>query len=712
MEITFLTSILSLFFLLTISVFTYIFSKKINFPYTVSLLIVGLILIPLSKIELFSFINDFELTPNILFYVFLPILIFESAYNMNYRQIMKNWKSISGLAIFGLLISAVIIAGAMYFIFPFFGLPIPFLVCLLFWSLISATDPVAVLSIFKSIGAPRRLTLIFEWESLFNDWTSLALFLVVLWIMLSWEMNIWTYVEWFGSFVSMMIGGILFWSLTWVFFSKVIGKIKNNEMVEITLTMILAHLTFILSEIISEHISIFWFELKISWVIATSVAWIIIWNYGRYKISPKVEAHMNQFWEFFAFIANSLVFILMWLILSHIQVDFASFILPIFAVIIIVIISRAISIYAPIWVLNTFKMEEHIPMSWQHLLSWWSLRWALALMMVLMVPGKWDEWYEKILAFQTSVGWNFDFSIRDFLTVITIGSIMFTLFIKATTIWLMMRKLWVTKLHELEEFEHQEWKILAYLKMLEKLDNLYHKNYLTISEVNNLRLKYETELKEAIENLKKLINSKWIENGNELIRRALSLHALGIEKQYLKDLYAYNEIEENNFKYILNKINRQIERLESGKPQLKDIAEDIIEDDFFQKIVNHFANEKHTFIDTYVTNRTKAIITRKVIKELKMLSNINFGFDKKMFDEIIALYENFNIVANEKKDIIFEKHKTEVSFVEWKLADKSLLKLEESVIKDLFNKEIITPKLYIQFMDEIEEWILKDIKSI
>lgn len=712
MEITFLTSILSLFFLLTISVFTYIFSKKINFPYTVSLLIVGLILIPLSKIELFSFMNDFELTPNILFYVFLPILIFESAYNMNYRQIMKNWKSISGLAIFWLLISSVIISGGVYFIFPFLGLPIPFLVCLLFWSLISATDPVAVLSIFKSIWAPRRLTLIFEWESLFNDGTSLALFLVVLWIMLSWEMNVWTYIQWFGSFVSMMIGGILFWSFTWVVFSKVIGKIKNNEMVEITLTMILAHLTFILSEIISEHISIFWFELKISWVIATSIAGIIIWNYGRYKISPKVEAHMNQFWEFFAFIANSLVFILMWLILSHIQVDFASFILPIFAVIIIVIISRAISVYTPIFVINTFKMEEHIPIYWQHLLSWWSLRWALALMMVLMIPGKWDEWYEKILAFQNSVGWNFDFSIRDFLTVITIGSIMFTLFIKATTIWFIMKKLWVSKLHELEEFEHQEWKILAYLKMLEKLDGLYHKNYLTISEVNNLRFKYETELKSAIENLKKLIDSKWIENGNDLIKRALSLHALGIEKQYLKDLYTYNEIEEKNFKYILNKINRQIERLESGKPQLKDIAEDIIEDDFFQKIVNFFTNEKHTFIDTYITNRSKAIITRKVIKELKTLSNIDFWFDKKMFDDMIALYENFNTVANEKKYLIFEKHTIETSFVEWKLADKSLLKLEESVIKDLLNKEIITPKLYIQFMDEIEEWILKDVKTI
>lgn len=200
--------------------------------------------------------------------------------------------------------------------------------------------------------------------------------------------------------------------------------------------------------------------------------------------------------------------------------------------------------------------------------------------------------------------------------------------------------------------------------MLDKLDNLYQKNYLTISEVNSLKIKYETLLKEAIETLKKLIKDQGKENGHELIRRALSLHALGIEKQYLKDLYAYNEIEEKNFKYILNKINRQIERLESGKPQLKDIAEDVIENDFFQKIVAFFAQEEHTFIDSYVTNRTKAIITRKVIKELKKLSAIDFGFDTAMFDEIIGLYEKFNTVANEKKDEMFEKHKTEVSLVE------------------------------------------------
>ncbi|MGE4444205.1 MAG: cation:proton antiporter [Candidatus Altimarinota bacterium] len=712
MDVTFLSSSLSLFFLLTVSVFTYLLSKKINFPYTVLLLIVGLLLIPLSKVEFFSFINHFELTPDVLFYVFLPILIFESAYNMNYRQVIKNWKSISSLAIIGLVISAFTIGGLMYFVFPLLGFQIPFLVCLLFGSLISATDPVAVLSIFKSIGAPRRLTLIFEGESLFNDGTALALFLVILGVILSGEIGASTYIEGFGSFMSMMIGGILFGSFTGVLFSKIIGKIKNNEMVEISLTMILAHLTFILSEVISHHVSILGFDLKISGVIATSITGIIIGNYGRYKISPKVEAHMNQFWEFFAFLCNSLVFILMGLILSHINVNFGMFIVPILVTIIIVIIARALSIYIPIGALNAFKLEEHIPASWQHLLSWGSLRGALALMMVLMVPGVGDANYAQVLAFQQSVGWNFGFDIREFLIVITIGSIMFTLFIKATTIGYMMRRLGATQLHDLEKFEQQEGKILAYLKMLEKLDSLYQKKYLTISEVDNLKKKYEKELKNSVENLKQLIKSQGKDNGKELIRRALSLHALGIEKQYLKDLFSYNEIEEKNFKYILNKINRQIERLEGGKPQLKDIADEKVTLDFFQKLVAFFGNQKNNFIDNYVINRTKAIITRKVIKELKILSEINFGFEKEMFDEIIELYKKFNILANEKKDTIFHEHQNEISVVEGKLADKSLLKQEENVINDLYCKEIITPKLYVTFMDEIEKEILKDVKSI
>ncbi len=706
MESSFLTWTLSLLFLVLISCGTYFISKKINFPYTVLLVIIWIILIPLSNLEIFSFIDDFRLTPEVLFFVFLPILLFESAYNMNYRQVMKNWKSITSLAVFWLLISAWIIAIALYYIFPLVGLEIPFIVCLLFWSLISATDPVAVLSLFKTVWAPRRLTLIFEWESLFNDGTSLALFLVILWIIFEWTISWSSLFSWVGSFFSMLFWWIIFWVITWIIFSKMIWKITNNEAIEITFTMVLAHLTFILSEVITHHL-----HIPISWVISTTIAGMIIWNYGRYKISPKVEEYMEKFWWFFAFLANSLVFILMWLILSYVNIDFTQFIIPIFIVIFVVMIARAISIYFPIWIINFFKMEEHIPSSWQHLLSWWSLRWALAMMMVLMIPGPGDTNYDKILKFQETVGWDYSFSIKDFILVITIWSIMFTLLIKATTIAWFMRKMKIDKLHELEQFEYEEWKIMAFLKIIEKLNNSFEKSYLTKKEYDKLKTKYEEKLKEAIKELKELLESQK-ENAIVLVKKAVSLHSLWIEKQHLKDLFHHNEIDEKNFKYILRKINRQIERLESGSEQLSKVKDIIYKDyDIFEKMLLKFDYEVESDVNIYIRNRTRVVITRKVIKELTELRNIDFGFDKSLFDETIELYTKFNKIALNKKDELREKNSELIENLESELHNKSLLKLEEKVINDLHDREIITPKLYIKFSEEIEGEMYKRVKA-
>lgn len=708
-EVNFMTQTLSLLVLLVISSFTYILSKKINFPYTVLLVLVGLILVPLSQTGLLSFIDDFQLTPNVLFMVFLPVLLFEAAYNINYRHILKNWKTISALAIFGLLISAGITASLLYFIFPLVGLQIPFLVCLLFGILISATDPVAVLSIFKSMGAPRRLTILFEWESLFNDGTAVALFLVVLWVILEGTgiIGMTTYLEWSWKFISMLFWGIAFGTFMGILFSKVIGYIKNNEEVEIVLTMLLAHITFISAELITHHFEF----LPISGVIATVIASLVIGNYGRYKITPRVEAHMSKFWEFFAFVSNSIVFILMGLILSTVDIPFSQLIIPTLIAIFVVMIARIASIYIPIGVINASKCEEHIPKSWQMLLSWWSLRGALALMMVLLIPWVGQANYESILLFQQTVGWNYDFDIKEFLLILTIGSIMFTLFIKAPTISVLMKFLKVDKLHKLEEFEYVEGKILSNLKVLEKLNTSYKKAYLTKIEYDDLAQKYSDRLKEAVESMQWILADKE-QNVEDLIRRAISLHALGIEKQYLKELLFYNELDEKNFKYILRKIEKQMERIENEDIQLRSISWDGCDYDIFSKLAIKLYKNHTSKLDTYIRNRSRVIITRKVIKELRSLSEIDFGFDKKAFDEVIELYAHFNKTADEKRIAIFATHKATINAVESNLVNKSLLKLEEKVLKDLYNKEIITPKLYIKFMDEIQYEMYKDVKDI
>lgn len=687
---------LSVLSLLVFSWFSYILSKKINFPYTVLLVIVWILLIPVSNLPFFAFLDDFVLTPDVLFYIFLPILLFESAYNIKYKQLISNWKSISILSVVWLLISSFVIAFLLFWIFPILWLEIPFLACLLFWSLISATDPVAVLSIFKKLWAPRRLTIIFEWESLFNDGTAVALFTVILWIIISWwSFDSTTFASWVWKFASMVFGWMIFWFLTWFIFSQVIWKVTNNEEVEIVLTMLLAHFTFILSELITH----FFHFLPISWVISTVVASLVIWNYWRYKITPKVEAHMQKFWEFFAFISNSLIFILLWLWMSKINLNFSDFVLPITVVIIVAMIARAISVYLPIFSLNKSWLEERIPASWMHLLSWWSLRWALALIMVLLIP---DD--------LSIVWWSLPYSIKDFLLLITISCICFTLFVKAVTTPFVMKFFGVDKLNKLEKFEYEEGKILASLKILQKLNSSYDKWYLTFVEYDELKDRYSARLHESTKEMKSLLKED--STHEDLVKKVISLHSLWIEKQYLKELFYYNEIDERSFKYILRRIEKQIERLEQWKEQLRKISWAKLDYDIFTRFLVKSYLKKSNYVDCYIRNRSRVIITRKVIKELKNLKEIDFWFNNKYFDEIIELYTTFNKNAENKKTEIFKTHRATINALESRLVNKSLLKLEEKIVDDLYSKEMITPKLYLKFIEEIENEMYADVKTI
>jgi len=205
-------------------------------------------------------------------------------------------------------------------------------------------------------------------------------------------------------------------------FSQLIGRLKNEEFLELALTLSLAHTTFIAAEIINH------FLFPVSGVIATTIAAMVLGNYGRYKISPRVEKTMGHYWEFFAFLSNSLVFMLVGIMVVELRVDWMSLALPISIAVLVVILGRAISVYSVVGVLNAVKLEERIPTSWQHLLSWGSLRGALAVIMVLLIPE------DLVIS-----GWTLDISVRDFVLALTVGCIVFTTFVKATTIFPIMR---------------------------------------------------------------------------------------------------------------------------------------------------------------------------------------------------------------------------------------------------------------------------------
>ena len=688
---------LAFFALVLISVGIFAVSRKIRVPYTVLLVLAGSLLVPLTSIPALSFIRSFELTPELLFFVFLPILIFESAYNMNIREFSENVRSIGLLSVASMLISTVLVSGGVYFGFQFIGFEVPFIVALLFGALISSTDPVAVLALFKEFGAPRRLSLLFEGESLFNDGTSFALFLVALEVFLVGYSGWGSIGEGVLLFSFMLAGGVVFGLLMGVLFSKLIGLVKDNEHVEITLTMLAAHFTFLLSEVISEHLVVFGHEAKLSSIIATVVAAMVIGNYGRAKISPRVEEYMEKFWGYFAFVANSLVFILMGLLFAGLSIHFTQFVLPIAIVIVIVGIARAVSIYPVVWFLNRFSGEHEIPRSWQHLLSWGSLRGALAVTMVLLIPDG-----------ATVAGWEYPFSVKEFIAALTIGCIYFTLFIKATTMSGVMKRLRIGNLHALEEAQYHQARSLIHAQAIAKLDRLMEKRYVDDEVYRKLRAEHDAEYVLA----QRHCRERFSESDRGLAEQALRAYALGIERHFLRVLFRYEEITEPVYKRILAKLHVQLTRVERGEEQLRSLDENFPED-WFEKIVGMFrrlffgpVKPEEAVRERYMRCRAQNIIARKVVKHLSSFvsqsGSDSFG-DRQTFEKVIALYREFERGSAKKRDAVFMEHRKELEALDEAFGRRGLFKAEEHALEDLTENEMISPKLSILLYNELKE---------
>ena len=177
-------------------------------------------------------------------------------------------------------------------------------------------------------------------------------------------------------------------------------------------------------------------------------------------------------------------------------------------------------------------------------------------------------------------------------------------------------------------------------------------------------------------------------------------------------MYLYNEIDEKNFNYILWKIEKQSDRIESWAIQIRRISWEKYDYDIFTRLFHKFYKNVDSSVNVYVRNRAKEIITSKVITELKYLKEIDFGFDNIYFQDIIDLYSDFNKSAQKKKKMIALEIKATIMWLESRLVEKSLIKLEEKVIKDLYDKEIITPKIYIKFLEEVEEDMFTDVKKM
>lgn len=336
--------------------------RRLFVPYTVALLAVGI------GLGFTGLLSQLQLTSQTILIVFLPALLFQAAINLDLAELRAAVLPIVLLAVVGVGLSIALIAGLFAA-----ALGVATITAVVLAAMLSATDPVAVLSVFKRLGVPKRLEMVIEGESLFNDGTALVAFQIAEQASQSGGVSI---AAGLGQFCLTVVGGLLLGGATGWVFSRVLA-LTSDHLFEMGLSTILAYGTYLAGT-----------ALNVSPVIAVVTAGIVLGNYGRkVGLSARARIVVVDIWEYLAFVANSVIFLLIGQQVH--DIDYGAFLLPSVAAVVLVLISRAVVVYGLAPVVS--KVQRHVPFSWRHVAFWGGLRGALAIAMALSLPREFPQ---------------------------------------------------------------------------------------------------------------------------------------------------------------------------------------------------------------------------------------------------------------------------------------------------------------------------------
>ncbi|MEL7069903.1 MAG: sodium:proton antiporter [Cyanobacteria bacterium J06581_3] len=336
-----------------------VFSILRNIPYTLLLLVVGL---GLAVVD----VRLVNLSPELILFIFLPPLLFEAAWNIQWSRLKSDFVPILLYAVLGVVIC---ILGLVFGLQQLAGASLA--TALLVGASLSATDPVSVTALFRELGVDKRLTTLMEGESLFNDGVAVVAFNLLLGIALGIEQfNASVTVARFGLFVGLGIslGGLIGFGISFL------TQRFDIPLVEQSLTLVSAYGTYIVAE-----------EVGGSGVIAVVTTGLILGNFGsRIGMNPRTRLVVSEFWEFLAFFVNSIVFLLIGdQVRFQYLIDYAD---TIGIAIAIMITARAVSVYGLGFLSNTITNGENISLPGQTVLWWGGLRGSVSVALALSVP--------------------------------------------------------------------------------------------------------------------------------------------------------------------------------------------------------------------------------------------------------------------------------------------------------------------------------------
>ena len=340
-----------------------------------------------------------ETFEQVVVFLFLPALVFAAALDLDLRTFLRNLRSVLGLAVVAFVLSAVLVGVAVQAV-----LPVSLVVALLFGALISATDPVAVVVVFRQLGVPRRLLVLVEGESLLNDGVAIVLSSVLLSAALGAPVGP---VEGVLQFLAVFLGGALVGAVLGAVAALALPWLEPLPAVALTLAV--AYGGFV----VAEH------AFGFSGVMASAVAGLVLSAFGPSRASAQVREAWKHAWEVLDYLANGLLFLLIGLALG-----FAGLLEhtgPILLAVLAVLVSRALAVVPVVWLLERLAGVPRVGRRNEAVLVWGGLRGGVALALALALPEELAE--------------------RDLLVAMTGGVVLVTLLLNASTIGALVHRL-------------------------------------------------------------------------------------------------------------------------------------------------------------------------------------------------------------------------------------------------------------------------------
>ena len=389
---------LSLLLLLAVAAAVAVLSNRARLPYAIGLVLAGLLLG-----NLLTYPGP-HLSKGLLFLVVLPGLLFEAAYQMHFAEFWRARLSILTLAVPGLVVAtfltALMVSWGVNLYSP--G-SITFIEAMVFGALISATDPISVLAIFRTLGVDKRLAVIVEAESLFNDGTAIVIFGIVLAMATGSALSVGGAVVEFirVAGLAVLVGGAVGAGIS------LLTRSLDDPMIEITLTVLSAYGAFIVADL-----------LGLSGVIACVVAGLICGTWGaRGGVDAAARSAVNAFWSYAAFLLNSFVFLLI-----GVEIKVTTLVHDLPQVLIgwvAINLARAVIVYGK-YALMRVAGSSVWPASWAAVLTWGGLRGGLSMVLALSLPA--------------------DFPHRELILHMTFGVVLLTLLVQGLTIKPLLRR--------------------------------------------------------------------------------------------------------------------------------------------------------------------------------------------------------------------------------------------------------------------------------